>query len=113
MEFYHFTEFAWPYLPPDDEFTSMRVNLPSQVYDPEIGADWYDMCLDQHLLADDLGMNCMINEHHQTATCLNSAAPVGCYCGTADQKCSDLYPRQSFRQPSRPYSKRGRNGDDR
>ena len=76
MEFYHFTEFAWPFLPPDDEFTSMRVNLPSAVYDPEIGADWYNMCLDQHLLADELGLNCMINEHHQTATCLNSAAPL-------------------------------------
>lgn len=76
MEFYHFTEFAWPFLPPDDEFTSMRVNLPNQVYDPESGADWYNMCLDQHLLADELGMNCMINEHHQTATCLNSAAPL-------------------------------------
>ncbi|MEE2954891.1 MAG: LLM class flavin-dependent oxidoreductase [Pseudomonadota bacterium] len=76
METYHFTEFAWPYLPPDDEFSSMRVNLPSRVYDPKIGADWYNMCLDQHLLADDLGINCMINEHHQTATCLNSAAPL-------------------------------------
>ena len=76
METYHFTEFAWPYLPPDDEFTSMRVNLPSRVYDPKVGADWYHMCLDQHLLADDLGMHCMINEHHQTATCLNSAAPL-------------------------------------
>ena len=48
METYHFTEFAWPYLPPDDEFSSMRVNLPSRVYDPKIGADWYNMCLDQH-----------------------------------------------------------------
>jgi alkanesulfonate monooxygenase SsuD/methylene tetrahydromethanopterin reductase-like flavin-dependent oxidoreductase (luciferase family) len=76
MEFYHFTEFAWPFLPPEDEFTSMRINLPSSVYDPEVGADWYNMCLDQHLLADDLGLNCMINEHHQTATCLNSAAPL-------------------------------------
>ncbi|MBK18766.1 MAG: LLM class flavin-dependent oxidoreductase [Rhodospirillaceae bacterium] len=76
MEFYHFTEFAWPYLPPDDEFTSMRVSLPSGVYDPTIGSDWYNMCLDQHVLADELGINCMINEHHQTATCLNSAAPL-------------------------------------
>ena len=35
MEFYHFTEFAWPHLPPDNEFTSMRLNLPSSVYDPK------------------------------------------------------------------------------
>lgn len=76
MEFYHFTEFPWPHLPPEDQFTSMRVNLPSKVYDPKIGADLYNMYLDQHLLADELGLNCMINEHHQTATCLNSAAPL-------------------------------------
>ena len=76
MEVYHFTEFPWPYLPPDDQFTSMRVNLPSRVYDPKIGADLYNMYLDQHLVADDLGFHCMVNEHHQTATCLNPAAPL-------------------------------------
>ena len=76
MEFYHFTEFAWPHLPPDNEFTSMRLNLPSSVYDPKKGADLYNMCLDQYLLADELGLNCMVNEHHQTATCLNSSAVV-------------------------------------
>lgn len=76
MEFYHFTEFPWPYLPPEDEYTSMRVNLPNKVYDPDIGADLYNSYLDQHALADELGLNCMINEHHQTATCMNSAAPL-------------------------------------
>ena len=78
MEFYHFTEFPWPHLPPDDEYTSMRVNLPSRVYDPKIGADLYNMYLDQYLVADELGLNIMVNEHHQTATCLNSAAPLSC-----------------------------------
>ena len=56
MEFYHFTEFAWPHLPPEDEFTSARLNLPSSVYDPEKGADLLNMCLDQHVLADELGL---------------------------------------------------------
>ncbi len=36
MELYHFTEFPWPYLPPDDTFSSMRVNLPNRVYDPVV-----------------------------------------------------------------------------
>lgn len=76
MEFYHFTEFAWPHLPPEDEFTSARLNLPSSVYDPEKGAGLLNMCLDQHVLADELGLNCMVNEHHQTATCLNSSGVV-------------------------------------
>ena len=76
MELYHFTEFPWPHLPPDDSFTSMRLSLPSRHYDPKIGADLYNMYLDQYLLADELGLHCMINEHHQTATCLNAAGPV-------------------------------------
>jgi alkanesulfonate monooxygenase SsuD/methylene tetrahydromethanopterin reductase-like flavin-dependent oxidoreductase (luciferase family) len=76
MECYHFTEFPWPHLPPEDQYTSMRVNLPSRVYDPRIGADLYNMYLDQHMVADELGLHCMVNEHHQTATCLNPAAPL-------------------------------------
>ncbi len=76
MELYHFTEFPWPHLPPDDEFASMRLSLPSRYYDPKIGADLYNMYLDTYVLADELGINCMINEHHQTATCLNSSGPV-------------------------------------
>jgi len=76
MELYHFTEFPWPHLPPDDAFTSMRLNLPSRHYDPAVGAGLYNMYLDQYLLADELGLNCMINEHHQTATCLNASGPI-------------------------------------
>ncbi len=76
MEFYHFTEFPWPHLPPEDSFSSMRLNLPNRHYDPAVGAGLYNMYLDQYLLADDLGINCMINEHHQTATCLNASGPV-------------------------------------
>ena len=76
MELYHFTEFPWPHLPPDDEFTSMRLSLPSRYYDPKVGADLYNMYLDQYMLADELGLNCMINEHHQTATCLNPSGPI-------------------------------------
>jgi alkanesulfonate monooxygenase SsuD/methylene tetrahydromethanopterin reductase-like flavin-dependent oxidoreductase (luciferase family) len=76
MEFYHFTEFPWPHLPPDDTYPSMRVNLPNSVYDPEVGADLYHSYLDQYVLADELGLNCMINEHHQTATCLSPSGPL-------------------------------------
>ena len=76
MEFYHFTEFPWPHLPPDDTFTSMRVNLPNSVYDPVVGADLYHSYIDQYVLADELGLNCMINEHHQTATCLSPSGPL-------------------------------------
>jgi len=105
MEFYHFTEFPWPYLPPDDEYTSMRVNLPSAVYDPIKGADLYNSYLDQHKLADELGINCMINEHHQTATCLNSAAPLSVAIAARETKnariCILGNPAANLRDPIR------------
>ena len=73
---WHFTEMPYPYLPDLDTLSSMRVNLPSSHFDPKIGADLYNRYLDEHLLADELGLNIMLNEHHQTATCLDVAAPL-------------------------------------
>ena len=54
----------------------MRVTLPSRHYDPKIGADLYNRYLDEYMIADDLGFHHMVNEHHQTATCLDVAAPL-------------------------------------
>jgi alkanesulfonate monooxygenase SsuD/methylene tetrahydromethanopterin reductase-like flavin-dependent oxidoreductase (luciferase family) len=76
MKAWHFTEMPYPHLPPMDELPSMRVSIPSKLYDPKIGSDLYNRYLDEHLLADELGLNIMLNEHHQTATCLDAAAPL-------------------------------------
>jgi len=38
MQAWHFSENAYPYLPPVDTYDSIRVTLPNQVYDPEKGA---------------------------------------------------------------------------
>ena len=73
---WHFTEMPYPYLPDLDTLPSMRVNLPSSHYDPKIGADLYNRYLDEHMLADELGLNMLLNEHHQTATCINTCAPL-------------------------------------
>jgi alkanesulfonate monooxygenase SsuD/methylene tetrahydromethanopterin reductase-like flavin-dependent oxidoreductase (luciferase family) len=54
----------------------MRVTLPSKHYDPKIGADLYNRYLDEYIIADELGFNHMLNEHHQTATCIDVAAPL-------------------------------------
>ncbi len=72
---WHFTEMPYPNLPPLDTLSTMRVSLPSSLYDPKIGADLYNRYLDEHMLADDLGLNMLLNEHHQTATCINTCAP--------------------------------------
>lgn len=76
MYFWHFTEMPYPHLPPLDTISSMRVNLPNKHFDPKIGADLYNRYLDEHLIADDLGLNIMLNEHHQTATCMDVCAPL-------------------------------------
>ena len=41
MRAWFFTETAYPYLPPQDEFESIRVQLPNGIFDPHKGADLY------------------------------------------------------------------------
>ena len=76
MKAWHFSENAYPYLPPADEYKLIRVNLPNRNYDPDKGATLYDRFLDEWLIAEDEGMEIMLNEHHQTATCVDPAAPI-------------------------------------
>ena len=76
MEAWHFTEMPYPHLPPLDDVPSIRVTIPSKYFDPKIVADLYNRYLDEHMIADELGLNLMLNEHHQTATCLDAAAPL-------------------------------------
>ena len=76
MRAWYFTEMPYPNLPPLDTISSMRVNLPSKHFDPKIGADLYNRYLDEHMIADEAGLDLMVNEHHQTATCINTCAPL-------------------------------------
>ena len=62
MRAWHFSENAYPYLPPADEYPSIRVTLPNRIYDPEKGAALYDRFLDEWLIAEDEGMEIMLNE---------------------------------------------------
>ena len=76
MKTWFFTENAYPNLPEDDSYESIRVNLPNSNFDPEVGADLFNMYLDIWGAADEAGLEIMLNEHHQTATCVLSAAPI-------------------------------------
>ncbi|MCH2505619.1 MAG: LLM class flavin-dependent oxidoreductase, partial [Dehalococcoidia bacterium] len=76
MKTWFFTENAYPNLPDDDAYESIRVNLPNSNFDPELGADLFNMYLDIWGAADEMGLEIMLNEHHQTATCVLSAAPI-------------------------------------
>jgi alkanesulfonate monooxygenase SsuD/methylene tetrahydromethanopterin reductase-like flavin-dependent oxidoreductase (luciferase family) len=74
MQAWHFTEMPYPYFPADAP--TIRVNLPSGAFDPKIGAQLYNRYLDEHMIADELGLDIMLNEHHQTPTCIDAAAPL-------------------------------------
>jgi alkanesulfonate monooxygenase SsuD/methylene tetrahydromethanopterin reductase-like flavin-dependent oxidoreductase (luciferase family) len=76
MKAWHFSENAYPDLPPEQEYESIRVTLPNRNYDPSKGAALYDRFIDEWCLAEDEGMEIMLNEHHQTATCVDPAAPI-------------------------------------
>jgi alkanesulfonate monooxygenase SsuD/methylene tetrahydromethanopterin reductase-like flavin-dependent oxidoreductase (luciferase family) len=76
MKAWHFSESAYPYLPPADSYKTIRVTLPNKYYDPEKGAALWDRYLDEWLIAEQEGIEVMLNEHHQTATCVDPAAPL-------------------------------------
>ncbi|MBX9828897.1 MAG: LLM class flavin-dependent oxidoreductase [Xanthobacteraceae bacterium] len=76
MQVYHFTE--QPYYPAWNHHKgSLRVNLPNEMCDPQIAGDLFHRYYDEWKLADELGFNIMVNEHHQTATCMSSTVIVG------------------------------------
>ncbi|MBI3301793.1 MAG: LLM class flavin-dependent oxidoreductase [Deltaproteobacteria bacterium] len=76
MRAWHFSENAYHLLPDPKEYDSIRVTLPNRYYDPRIGADLYHRYIDEWMIADELGLEVMVNEHHQTATNLNPAGPI-------------------------------------
>ena len=76
MRVYQFTE--QPYFPGWDKHSgSLRVNFLNRNCDPHIAADLFHRYYDEWQLADELGLDIMLNEHHQTATCMSSTVVVG------------------------------------
>src|SRR5215472_4004349 len=75
MRVYQFTE--QPYFPAWSAHDgSLRVNLPNSRQDPKIAADLLHRYYNEWLLADELGFDILVNEHHSTATCMSCAAIV-------------------------------------
>src|ERR1700689_3223564 len=74
MRVYHMTEQS--YSPAWKGDQHLRVSLPNNACDPQTAADLFHRYYDEWLLADDLGLDIMINEHHATATCMSSVAVV-------------------------------------
>ncbi len=76
MRVYQFSE--QPYYPTwNDHSGSLRVILPNRKCDPRVAADLFHRYYDEYQLCDELGLDIMLNEHHQTATCMSSAVVIG------------------------------------
>ena len=75
MRVYQFTE--QPYFPAWSQHDgSLRVNLPNARMDPRIAADLLHRYYDEWRVADEVGLDIMVNEHHSTATCMSCTAIV-------------------------------------
>jgi len=76
MRVYQFTEQA--YFPAWNEHSgTLRVTFPNRKCDPRVAADLFHRYYDEYQLCDELGLDIMFNEHHQTATCMSSAVVIG------------------------------------
>lgn len=78
MKFYHFSEMPYPYVPPEAEEAhgGLKYFMPNRYYDPARGYELYQRYLDEYELADALGFNLMVNEHHQSAATLHVSATL-------------------------------------
>ena len=76
MQYWYFSECAYPYLPDPETYDSVRVTLPNGVIDPQKAASLWDRYIREWQVADECGLNVMVNEHHSTATCMDAAAPL-------------------------------------
>ncbi len=78
------------------------------------GAALYDRYIEEWLVAEDEGMEIMLNEHHQTATCVDPAAPlVLAALARLTTQGAAPDPRQPGRQPPPAGAHRRGNGDGR
>ncbi len=76
MKTWWFTEDCYPHLPDEKTYRSIRVDLPNKYCEPETAHELYNRYLDLWCACDEIGLEIMLNEHHQTATCMVPAAPI-------------------------------------
>ncbi len=70
MKFYYFSEQG--YYPVWDEIQGpLRTDPGSKLAEPAVAHRLLNRCIDEWTLADQLGMNIMVNEHHASYTCMS------------------------------------------
>jgi alkanesulfonate monooxygenase SsuD/methylene tetrahydromethanopterin reductase-like flavin-dependent oxidoreductase (luciferase family) len=73
MDAFYFTECPYPEAWAHVGEGPIRVTCPNKYFDPIKGADLLNERLDEWVLADELGLNLMFNEHRSTTTCLTAS----------------------------------------
>src|SRR5439155_334993 len=78
MQAWYHCENVYPFVPQEilDRAESVRASLPNKYCDPQISADLFEECLDEHLLCDELGVNEVSIEHHSGINSLYGASPM-------------------------------------
>jgi alkanesulfonate monooxygenase SsuD/methylene tetrahydromethanopterin reductase-like flavin-dependent oxidoreductase (luciferase family) len=72
MDVYFFSEQS--HYPAWDKFDGMlRGDIPNKHGDPEVSGRLLNEYLDMYQIADQCGMNVMVNEHHIASTCMNNS----------------------------------------
>src|SRR6201986_5614372 len=105
MRVFQFTEQPYPDVW-NDPSGSIKVNLPNGRLDPKIAGDLFHRYYDEWQLADELGIDIMLNEHHQTATCMSSTCIVGLsILARITQKARLLVLRYPPRHPPPPLAR--------
>ncbi len=113
MRAYYFTEMPYPYYPPEvaQQLHSQRVILPNLYCDPKLAGELYNRYLDEYEYADELGLDIMLNEHHQTVTCIDSVMPLtAAALARRTQAGQAVIVGQSHRQPRQPGAGGRRDG---
>jgi len=70
MQFWHFSEqslhTAWSVIE-----GPTKVTVPNKYCDPKTAHEFYNRYLDEWMIADELGYDIMVNEHHASANCMS------------------------------------------
>jgi alkanesulfonate monooxygenase SsuD/methylene tetrahydromethanopterin reductase-like flavin-dependent oxidoreductase (luciferase family) len=77
VDYYYFSEMPYPETPELDQYPSIRLTYPNKYFNPEKGVQLYRRYLDEYAYAETVGFDgLMVNEHHNTPTCMHMAANI-------------------------------------
>ena len=77
VDYYYFSEMPYPETPELDQYPSIRLTYPNKYFNPEKGVQLYRRYLDEYAYAETVGFDgLMVNEHHNTPTCMHVAANI-------------------------------------